>query len=151
MANDTFTEKELLDPLTTVKAGKKVLIGEYTVLVGEEILLGVGAGGQDSATGRLFCELRDSAGLIQDGKMIIEYANPQGITKYPNVWSQITSILRSGKDDITKRVTFRQADISPQMIITENKKIQIWFMPDADGEISRDHSEIVMSIQRFDL
>lgn len=139
-----LTEAHLMNTSTVANQGVPTKLGEYVVQAGEVIQLGYSNGGQDSALGRIFMDLQDGTGSV-DGIIRLQVASAQDIP-LAVVFESRTEILRSGATDITKRLPFNEKSVNA--LITEDKKIQLIFIPDATKTVTKADSTIVMSISR---
>lgn len=145
MYRSTFTEAQLLKTDPSVVANTPVLVGEYKVEAGEMIGLGYGNGGQNSALGRIFMKLQNSTPTQLHGTVRVQIASAQDIP-LAVVYEARTEDLVSGESDITKRLPFNESELDAR--VTEDKKIQLWFISDTSDTISTSDSDIVMSISR---
>ena len=141
----TFTEAQLLNTDPAVVAGAPVLIGEYSVQAGEIVGLGYGNGGQNSALGRIYAKFQNATPTQLHGTVRIQIASPQDIP-LAVVYEARTEDLASGGDDITKRLPFNESELDAK--VTEDKKIQIWFISDTSDTLKTSNCDIIMSISR---
>lgn len=145
MYKSNFTENHLMNASTACSAGVPTKIGEYKVEAGEIVGLGYKDGGQDSALGRIYVSLKDSSSADINGIFRLQISSAQDIP-LAVLYEARTEELRSGENDITKRLPFNESELNAR--VTEDKKIQAFFIADTTKTVDRSKSKMVLSISR---
>lgn len=139
-----FTQNHLIAKDTTVcVAGNPTILGEYVVPAGELVAIGYGKeSGQESAQGRIFIDLQES-GAAANGVIRISAYSPQNRPK--EIMKEFrTETLRQNETDRTKQVPFAQHDL----FVSEDKKIVLEFIADADVTVDKSKCKILFDITK---
>jgi hypothetical protein len=139
-----FTKEQLINADVAVLANQYNKIGEYKVEAGETITIGQGAGGYDSAIGRIFADLRDNAvtpGVKMTGKLRFSIWSPQDRPLWI-IKEFHTSALDTSATDRTKQTPLNEG----MDVLTEDKKLVIEFRPDVAGTLSKANTTIIMDV-----
>jgi hypothetical protein len=122
-------------------------LGTYTVVAGELVSVGYGnLDGQENAQGRIYLDLKDNATtpLEVNGVVRLSVYSPQD--RPIEIISEMrTETLRTSSSDRTKQISFPEHDL----MVKEDKKIVLEFIPDANATISKANSTLIMDITKF--
>lgn len=137
-----FTAAQLVAADKAVTAGEWARLGVYAVQAGEMISLGYGAlSGMDNAVGRIYAKFAASGGAEVTGKVRLTIYSPQD--RPLKIMHEFrTEALNTSASDRTKQTPFAEG---PE-IITEDKKIVLEFLPDANATIAKAQSVLIMDI-----
>jgi hypothetical protein len=142
-----FTKAEMIKAATVALVrGEFIRVGEYNVQAGELISIGYGMlNGQESATGRIFLDLKDSTEVpVQiDGTIRFVIVSPQD--RPLEILAEYRSeTLRTGTGDRTKQVPFAESDVW----ISEDKKLVMEVKADETATLSKANSTILFDVTR---
>jgi hypothetical protein len=141
-----FTQADLMGASTVCAVGVPVKLGEYVVNAKEIIELGYGMGGQDGALGRLYADIKKAGPTSVKGRLRLIIASPQDIP-LAVVFEARTEETSFGATDPTQRMPFNAQELLTQ--VSEDNKIQFWFISDTADTVTKADSSIVMSISRY--
>jgi hypothetical protein len=132
-------------------AGQFTEIGRYKLSAGMGLALGYdNMAGQDSAAGRFYMDLKNSAaspGAAIDGEIRIELINPQDRVQAV-VWEGTTRQLRSSATDRRQQLPFPWINA----IATEHRAFRILFKPEgaATLTVGKDNSVLAMDVTNYE-
>lgn len=139
-----FTKDHLMSGDVAVVTGSYMKIGEFQVSAGEMHSIGYGHNSsQEGAEGRVYIDLKDntaSPGANVDGVLRIAVHSPQG-RPIRTLAEFRTETLRTDKNDRTKQIPLSSA-IFP--FVSEDKKIVVEFLSDANKTIGKANSTILI-------
>lgn len=139
-----FTKDHLLSGDVAVVSGSYMKIGEFKVQAGEMYSLGYGQNeSQEGSPGRIYMDLKDNStapGVNVNGILRFSVHTPQG-RPIRTLAEFRTETLRTDVNNRTLQVPFPSAKFP---YVSEDKKIVIEFLADADTTISKSNSTIVM-------
>lgn len=142
--SSAFTKNDLFkaDTVSLVK-GEPIRVGERTVQAGEKISIGYGVqSGMDNAVGRIYADFKNSESTPGnvEGLVRLSVWSPQNrLMKILKEWR--TEELRTSSTDRTKQIPLPEHEIE----ITEDKKLVLEIVADADATLSKANSTLVMS------
>ena len=139
-----FTQTDLIKADTVLVAGQYNKIGEYKVLAGEVISPGYGIyDSMENAVGRIYGILKVAADTEIVGTYQLAVHSPQDIQLAPlGTWR--TEDWNTVVADKTKQIPFARMPLQ----ITKDKKLVLFFMPDASATIDHTKSKLSMDITR---
>ena len=139
---NTMTQKDFMKADVSVIADQYVRIGEYQVVAGEAISLGMGEkSGQDDAQGRIYVDLKDTVGGDLDGKLRFAVYDPKN--HFLREIAQFhTKALRTSETDRTKQLPFPNF----HTFATEDRKLVIEFLSDTTATLDLETSKIYMDV-----
>jgi hypothetical protein len=149
----TFTANELIKATGSLAmtANEVLRLGEYKVQAGEEISVGSGQlTGMESATGRIFMDLRDTAaagGAAVSGMVRLQaYSAQNRPIEIINEWR--TEDLYTNATDKTKQLPCAEHSIW----LREDQRLVLEFIPDTggagNGTLSKAQSKILMAMTK---
>lgn len=145
---DALVNADLISAATVAcVAGAWVKLGERVINAGEGISLGYGAAGtQETAVGRIYIDIKDGAGTPAaiNGKLRLSQFSPQG-RPGPIIGEYRTNILSANPTDRTKQLPFPEHGL----IIQEDQKIVLEFLPDTTATLTKANCTILMDITSF--
>lgn len=138
-----LTESNMMQASTvSAVAGNFIKLGEYKVEAGQLISIGYGEqSGLDSAQGRIYLALNDSASAAIHGKIRLAVHSPQGrpmmiLAEYR------TETLRDNPNDRTKQTPFPEN----QYWLSEDKKLVLEFEADSTKTVDKSKSDILFDV-----
>lgn len=138
-----FTVNDLIKADTVCVAGNPSKLGEYVVPAGELVSVGYGSlAGQESAQGRIFLDIQSDT-KAENGIIRISAHSPQNRPR-EIIREYRTEVIRQAESDRTKQVPFPEHDLW----VTEDKKIVLEFIADADCTVSKAKSKVLMDITK---
>lgn len=142
-----FTKEDLVIDATVLNTGNYQKVGEYVLKAGEEIELGYGNGGQESAQGRIFVKLMDTTATPVEitGTVRIMALTAQDIP-LGVLFEARTESLNANATDRTKQIPFNIGDFP--FGLSEDKKFQLQIKPDATKTVSKENSLILIDITK---
>lgn len=143
-----FTKSELISGDVVCAAGQFNRLGAYVVKAGEAISVGFGnQSGQQNAQGRIYIDLKDNAaapGANTNGLLRMVAYSPQD-RPVEIIWEARTESLRTNSSDRTQQNPYQEHDL----MVPEDKKLVLEFLPDAAVTVGKANSTVLMDITRF--
>ncbi|MBX6773019.1 MAG: hypothetical protein IRY83_14920 [Chloroflexi bacterium] len=121
-------------------------IARYTVPEGEAVAIGYGQqSGQDSAIGRIYALIKDSANAAVNGQVRIDLHDPQDRATI-TLFEARTEQLATDQADRRKQLPFP----SGRDVATQNWSLVIKIAPDSAATPSQANSVLVLDVTRYD-
>ncbi|UWG95517.1 hypothetical protein LPY66_11345 [Dehalobacter sp. DCM] len=144
----TLITTDLIDSASpAVIASVPVKLGEYQVQAGEMIAIGQGSyGSQESAVGRIYMKIYDdtATAVAEPGLVRLSVWSPQNRPLMVlGEWR--TEALESGATDRSLRIPLPESNVR----ITEDKKLVLEFISDADDALDRADCAIALDVTRY--
>lgn len=147
----TFTKRDLFTDQSDVQviAGQFNLLGEYVVKAGETVALGYkDLDGQQDADGRIYMDLKDnsaSPGANIEGVVQLAYYDANDHLKPGGIMDEFrTEDLRTNATDRTKQLAYPVKDRG----VLRDRKIKLFFKPDAGGTVGYANSTVQINITK---
>lgn len=139
----SFTKADLMSGDVVCTAGQYNKLGEYVVPAGLHVGLGFGPdGGQESAQGRLFMDLKTSAPAAVVGTVRLSVFSPQNRSLV--VLDEWRTEALVASTDRTKQIPLPFNGIW----VSEDKKYVLEFNPDATATVAKAQSTITIDMTR---
>lgn len=136
-----FTKDHLMSSDVSVVSGSYMKIGEFKVEAGEMYSLGYGQNeSQEGSPGRIYVDLKSDANANVDGILRFSVHTPQG-RPIRTLAEFRTETLRTDKNNRTLQVPFPSAKFP---YVSEDKKIVVEFLADANATIGKANTTMVM-------
>lgn len=145
MYSSAFSLDKLLTGDVTVTKDVPTRIGEYIVEAGEKVSLGLGSySSLQDAVGRIYVDLKDDADANADGVVRFSVYSPQN--RHIKTLKEFrTERLRQGATDFSKAFPLPKSDFN----LTEDKKLVVEFIADANVTISATNSDGLFDVTLF--
>lgn len=138
-----FTKEHFMSGDVNVVTGSYIKLGEFKVEAGEMHSLGYGSNeSMEGSPGRIYIDLKDgeaTPGNV-DGTLRFAVHTPQG-RPIKTLAEYRTQTLRTDPNNRTLQIPFPSSNFP---FISEDKKIVIEFLADADKTVSKANSTMIM-------